>query len=73
MNDKVNLLPCPFCGGEASIEEEEIGFRVVCYVCGIGNSEGTWTKEYAIETWNRRQAQEAPKAESVHSPKFSNM
>ena len=54
------LLPCPFCGGEADIEEisgnpftnEPYTWAVGCKDCNIG-----WykeTKEDAIATWNRR-------------------
>jgi len=54
------LLPCPFCGGEADIEEisgnpftnESYTWAVGCKDCNIG-----WykeTKEDAIAAWNRR-------------------
>ena len=54
------LLPCPFCGGEADIEEisgnpftnEPYTWAVGCKDCNIG-----WykeTKEDAIAAWNRR-------------------
>jgi len=59
MDDKL-LLPCPFCGGEADIEEisgnpftnEPYTWAVGCKDCNIG-----WykeTKEDAIAAWNRR-------------------
>lgn len=54
------LLPCPFCGGEADIEEisgnpftnEPYAWAVGCKDCNIG-----WykeTREDAIAAWNRR-------------------
>ena len=54
------LLPCPFCGGEADIEEisgnpftnEPYTWAVGCKDCNIG-----WykeTEEDAIAAWNRR-------------------
>jgi Lar family restriction alleviation protein len=51
------LLPCPFCGGEARIEQHEKGkWLAFCddvYGCG---TEGWYedTPEEAIAAWNRR-------------------
>jgi Lar family restriction alleviation protein len=55
-----NLKPCPFCGGEADIEEipgspftnEPYTWGVGCKTCNIGWYEES--KERAIEAWNRR-------------------
>ncbi len=55
------LLPCPFCGGEANIQEVEmspfigesyIAYSAGCKVCNIGwyNDE----RDEAIAAWNRR-------------------
>jgi hypothetical protein len=63
MDDKATLLPCPFCGGEAKEEEAEFCTRIVCQVC---YSEGRTSAQ-----WNRRQAQEAPKAEGVPAEKLA--
>lgn len=58
--DYPNLLNCPFCGGEAAIEEFKDGSGgVVCTVCkfqplshaSYHRLEG---KAKAIEWWNRR-------------------
>ena len=51
---KINLLPCPFCGGEARI----IGavgtvFWVKCTECGA-ETQSEITKQRAAERWNRR-------------------
>ena len=54
------LLPCPFCGGEADIEEipgspftnDPYMWAVGCEECNIGWYEET--KEEAIAAWNRR-------------------
>jgi len=64
------LLPCPFCGGEASIGTTRIsdkrtrelnnrdnGFFVNCKICGSNNNclrLGYATKEIAISHWNKR-------------------
>ena len=58
----IDLKPCPFCGGTATLFVNE-GVRVYCTKCG--NSTGTFADEYnlfqkgtAIETvvkkWNKR-------------------
>jgi Lar family restriction alleviation protein len=53
------LKPCPFCGGEAIIEQDEywyLEWAVSCCnedcVCYIGRSYRT--KEETIAAWNRR-------------------
>jgi len=50
------LLPCPFCGSPASLNESSRGFWVCCTgeSCDAGNVHDNWTKEGAIEIWNRR-------------------
>ena len=56
------LLPCPFCGGPASVEPLAKGCRVYAVLC-VGRHDGTcmarqwgaWTrKKLAIAAWNRR-------------------
>lgn len=64
-----NLLPCPFCGGKAELENwklacEEIGTIISCAVCDACVSEGVedgngW-RERAVKKWNRRAQQEQP-------------
>ena len=64
------LLPCPFCGGEAGIGTTRIsdpmtaklngrtnGFFVNCKICGANNNSlrlGYATKEIARHYWNTR-------------------
>ena len=58
MNEQ--LKPCPFCGGEAYLEDNEIDYLVVCSRCNTavippGEEPGaTATREEAIKAWNRR-------------------
>ena len=68
------LLPCPFCGGEASIGTTRIGckrtaelnnrtngFFVNCIICGSNNNFlhlGYATEEIAKEHWNKRAGRE---------------
>ena len=49
-----NLLPCPFCGGEAATEEEFTSFNVVrCLACGVVTDTYDTIAE-AIAAWNCR-------------------
>lgn len=51
------LKPCPCCGGEAFLEEDSRGFRVVCNSgssCDIAQQNSNWTKKAAIDIWNNR-------------------
>lgn len=59
MSDKIELLPCPFCGGKAHWPEPEVNIHYVgcmsCAACATG-----------VEDWNRRAAlaqQPAPVAQ----------
>ena len=62
MSDK--LKPCPFCGGEACIEDiseqddMNVVWTIVCNKCGGSASFGMdgcdATKDEAIAAWNRR-------------------
>ena len=59
---KIELKPCPFCGGEAHkriafpVDEDgmEMNMYIVgCKTCGIEFS-WLWNEECAIELWNTR-------------------
>ena len=57
MSDK--LKPCPFCGGNAHIEDiMNATWMIVCNECGGSVSFGLdgcdATKDEAITAWNRR-------------------
>ena len=65
MSPKIELLPCPFCGGKASLLWDQISGRtasfVKCSVCGCGarTQQVVISTEYssdekAAELWNRR-------------------
>jgi Lar family restriction alleviation protein len=50
------LRECPFCGGEANIDEmSQDYYMVCCSKCGISCEFGTYLT--AIEMWNRRFSQ----------------
>ena len=49
------LRECPFCGGEATLWKSYPADRPYNILCGCGGRVGYfYTKEEAIEAWNRR-------------------
>lgn len=58
------LMPCPFCGGEAAVEEEVPGgFVARCSDCAAQTAiyEGA---ERAQAAWDRRIADDCPRSEA---------
>ena len=56
----IEILRCPFCGGEASInsftaKSDYVGYVVKCYNCA-SSGKSCSTPEGAIKAWNRRYA-----------------
>lgn len=60
------LKPCPFCGGEATLQRyfdtyEEIAFYVTCSgeFCEVSPTTNDFrTEQEAIEAWNQRAEEE---------------
>lgn len=54
----MEIKTCPFCGGEASVERNEIpgDYMVACRGCLIGviHSEREVSKDVVAELWNKR-------------------
>lgn len=55
----MELKPCPFCGGEACMQEHVFHgytstYGVVCLDCCAETRQFYDTKEEAAEAWNRR-------------------
>lgn len=58
MSQKIELKPCPFCGGRAKISSYLSG-SVVCMDCGASSKRIPESPKYcaidtAVEAWNRR-------------------
>lgn len=52
-NGETELLPCPFCGGEASAFRVIEWWSVSCSVCEC-HTALHWPKSKAIARWNTR-------------------
>lgn len=55
----MELKPCPFCGGEACLQEHFFAgyistYGVVCLDCCAETRQFFHTKDEATEAWNRR-------------------
>ena len=65
MNEKIELKPCPFCGGEAELKEYRLTAKadsrhvVYCQKCGV-ITRFYESPEAAAEAWNRRSEQAMP-------------
>ena len=65
--EPVDLLPCPFCGGEAELHENTSGqaqgfvpvFNPGCKACDVRSPDWYGTEAEAIAVWNTRTAAEA--------------
>lgn len=74
MEDKVTLLPCPFCGASAIFIEYDHGdcqpkepdYMVRCEGEEMHQLDHIAHKDELARIWNRRKAQEALKADSGH-------
>lgn len=78
MNKIEKLKSCPFCGGEAKIEDwtcaYEIGTSIRCSTCGAaiheGIEDGDGCHDRAVKAWNRRaQDTEARRRRAEQNPK----
>ena len=51
----LKLLPCPFCGGEATLRksEETKLYHIACFECGC-RQDSSYKAESVINNWNTR-------------------
>jgi Lar family restriction alleviation protein len=58
MTDKIELMPCPFCGGDAAIRDDKYFLEGVFYGCNTFECDGSSLWEAsgaeAIAAWNTR-------------------
>lgn len=50
----VELLPCPFCGGSAAIDDTSGIFSTDCVDCMASNQRGFGSRAEAADAWNTR-------------------
>lgn len=51
---EIKLKPCPFCGGEAELFRDYMGWYVIeCTACGNGTLHFA-KSDGAVNAWNRR-------------------
>ena len=56
---KMELRPCPFCGGEANLYQTFGVDRPYHILCGCGGRVGWFvTEQEAVDAWNRRTTDE---------------
>lgn len=55
-----DLKACPFCGELAEIYDNDAGFSIECcsFSCRVGTLDSDWSKQAAIEIWNKRAPQD---------------
>lgn len=57
MMDEIKLKPCPFCGGDAEMQQGKYQglntFYVSCCGCGA-QTDHEYAEEFAAELWNGR-------------------
>lgn len=57
IEDEIELKPCPFCGGDAEMQQgKHQGLRtfyVSCFGCGA-RTDLEYAEEFAADLWNER-------------------
>jgi Restriction alleviation protein Lar len=51
----MHLMPCPFCGGSATVDRDDDGRdSIACTICYATTWQPLGTQETLVETWNSR-------------------
>ncbi len=60
---RIELLLCPFCGGDARFRYGACGMRVECLGCGVRTEDyrGMHNMDCAVLAWNSREEEEGRK------------
>lgn len=57
IEDEIELKPCPFCGGDAEMQQgKHQGLRIFyvsCFGCGA-RTDLEYAEEFAADLWNER-------------------
>lgn len=60
----IELKPCPFCGGEAELDSDDLCYWVNCKKCGA-SVDTSYIEEDVAKEWNKRALLKQPSGEAI--------